>query len=141
VVPWYLDIDHATLSHQRQDEDKLVVTASLDEFNRVKKGVKKDGKAPLKFKKGACANCGATTHKKKDCVERPRKVGAKFSKKNIARDEHVQAIDPNLGYAGRHDRWRNYNPAQYVFNHHCFLFKTLGKFLGRLPPPTKMLYL
>jgi pre-mRNA-processing factor SLU7 len=36
---------------------------------------------------GACENCGAMTHKKKDCMERPRKLGAKFTGKNIARDE------------------------------------------------------
>ncbi len=29
-----------------------------------------------KFRKGACKNCGAMTHKEKDCVDRPRKVGA-----------------------------------------------------------------
>ncbi len=29
-----------------------------------------------KFRKGACKNCGAMTHTEKDCVERPRKVGA-----------------------------------------------------------------
>jgi len=113
VVPWYLNIDHATLKHQRQDDDKIERTAPLDEFNRVRKGVKKEQKAPRKFKKGACENCGATTHKKKHCVERPRKHSAKQTKSNIARDEFIQELDPNLGYAGRHDRWRNYNPAQY----------------------------
>ena len=31
-----------------------------------------------KFRKGACSNCGAMTHKTKDCCERPRKKGAKW---------------------------------------------------------------
>ena len=29
------------------------------------------------------------THKKKDCVNRPRKVGARFSNKDIAPDEYI----------------------------------------------------
>lgn len=39
---------------------------------------------------GACENCGALTHSKKECVERPRKVGARWSNQDIAPDEYVQ---------------------------------------------------
>lgn len=52
------------------------------------------------------------THKKKDCLERPRKVGAKFNNANIAADEFVQ---PELSrdFDGKRDRWAGYDPAQH----------------------------
>lgn len=52
------------------------------------------------------------THKKKDCFERPRKVGANFNSINIAPDEHVQ---PDLvqDFDGKRDRWAGYDPSQH----------------------------
>jgi pre-mRNA-processing factor SLU7 len=40
-----------------------------------------------KFRKGACENCGALTHGKKDCFSRPRKIGAKHNAEDIQADE------------------------------------------------------
>lgn len=52
------------------------------------------------------------THKKKDCLERPRKVGAKYTSDDIAPDEHSQ---PNLqlDYEGKRDRWNGYDPKMH----------------------------
>jgi pre-mRNA-processing factor SLU7 len=44
------------------------------------------------------------THKRKDCVERPRRTGARFTGSDFAPDEYVQA-DINLSYDGKRDRW------------------------------------
>ena len=43
------------------------------------------------------------THKKRDCLERPRKIGAKYTNANFAPDEFVQ---PNLSltFDGKRDR-------------------------------------
>ena len=41
------------------------------------------------FRKGACENCGAMTHKVRDCLERPRARKAKLTGKHIAADEAV----------------------------------------------------
>lgn len=52
------------------------------------------------------------THKKKDCLERPRKVGAKFTNAAICYDEFVQ---PNLNhdFDGKRDRWAGYDPKSH----------------------------
>lgn len=72
---------------------------------------KKIGPAATKFRKGACENCGAMTHKKKDCLSRPRKAGAKFTGKNIEADEVIQ--DVQLGFDAKRDRWNGYDASQF----------------------------
>jgi pre-mRNA-processing factor SLU7 len=72
---------------------------------------KKVGPAATKFRKGACENCGAMTHKKKDCLSRPRKAGAKFTGKNIEADEVIQ--DVQLGFDAKRDRWNGYDASHF----------------------------
>jgi hypothetical protein len=72
---------------------------------------KKLAPAATKFRKGACENCGAMTHKKKDCLSRPRKEGAKWTGRNIEADEVVQ--DVQLGWDAKRDRWNGYEAEDY----------------------------
>ena len=51
------------------------------------------GPAATKYRKGACKNCGAMTHTPKDCLERPRKLGAKYTGKDIQADEIIRSFD------------------------------------------------
>lgn len=51
------------------------------------------------------------THDAKSCVERPRKLGAKFSGRNIKADEHIG--DVAVDYAGKHDPYARYNADDY----------------------------
>ena len=44
------------------------------------------------------------THKRKDCVERPRSTGARFTGTNFAPDEYVQS-GIQLSWDGKRDRW------------------------------------
>ena len=69
------------------------------------------GPAAKKYRKGACENCGAMTHQKRDCLERPRKKGAKFTNKDIQADEIIQ--DVPAGYDAKRDRWNGYDPAEH----------------------------
>jgi pre-mRNA-processing factor SLU7 len=77
------------------------------------------GPRVTKFRKGACTNCGAITHDSKSnpqlkvivnsniaCLERPRKIGAKYSKSNFGRDEIIE--DFEFDYDGKRDRWNGY---------------------------------
>ncbi|CAH1784981.1 unnamed protein product [Owenia fusiformis] len=103
-APWYIGAEQATLRHQRSstsEHKKASEYAKMGEW--FKKGIK-EGPVATKFRKGACENCGAMTHKKKDCLERPRKVGAKFTGSGIAPDEHIQA-DLKFDYDGKRDHW------------------------------------
>ena len=79
-APWYLDPKGPTLSHQRPQEEKQSKFSSIQEW--YPKGAAST-KVATKYRKGACENCGAVTHKKKDCLERPRKIGAKYSQSNF----------------------------------------------------------
>ncbi|KAL1461707.1 hypothetical protein WDU94_013579 [Cyamophila willieti] len=108
-APWYFGSRGPTLQHQRIQPDQEKEKPSLDEW--YKRGVDTTSQAK-KFRKGACENCGAMTHKKKDCLERPRKVLAKYSSALIACDEFVQ---PNLiqDYDSKRDRWAGYDPSNH----------------------------
>ncbi|XP_078486903.1 zinc finger protein (CCHC)-12 [Ciona intestinalis] len=110
TVPWYVDpSQRASLKHQRCQPEKQVEFNKMNDWYR--RGVA-DKPIATKFRKGACANCGAMTHKKRDCLERPRRVGAKYTGEEIAPDEHLQP-DLNLDFDGKRDRWNGYNPNQH----------------------------
>lgn len=68
--------------------------------------------AAQRFRKGACENCGAMTHKTKECLERPRRLGARWTGQDIQPDEYVQ--EAALDFEGKRDRWAGYNADEYV---------------------------
>ncbi|CAG4974705.1 unnamed protein product [Parnassius apollo] len=108
-APWYYGTSGPTLKHQRPQADREGQFTKLDTY--YNKGVDTT-KLATKYRKGACENCGAMTHKKKDCLERPRKIGAKFTNAAIAPDEFNQP-NLNLSYDGKRDRWNGYDPEQH----------------------------
>ncbi|KAF8650438.1 hypothetical protein AX16_005241 [Volvariella volvacea WC 439] len=107
-APWYLDTGAPSLSHQRRQEDHSSSKNNLDSW--YDRGAKA-GPAAKKYRKGACENCGAMTHKKQDCLERPRRRGAKFTNKDIQADDIIQEVAD--GYDAKRDRWNGYDPAEY----------------------------
>ncbi|UJR09489.1 hypothetical protein I4U23_013727 [Adineta vaga] len=101
-VPWYVTYDHAkpTLKHQRIHPEKSKEYDTLNDWYARGHA----DKIATRYRAGACENCGAMTHKRKDCVERPRRLGARFTGTDFAPDEYVQP-DINLSYDGKRDRW------------------------------------
>ena len=117
VAPWYISTGSApSLKHQKaplynDDPNKL--------NHRFDRGAKQSTRATT-FRKGACTNCGALSHALRDCLERPRKVGAKFTGKDIAHDEVIHddraALNGMEGmgdYDAKRDRWDGYDPKNH----------------------------
>ena len=105
--PFYLesaDSENDYLEHQR------LQTSTPDQTKWYDRG-KRLGPAATKFRKGACENCGALTHKTKDCLSRPRAKGARWTGKDIQADEVVQDVE--LGWDAKRDRWNGYDAEQY----------------------------
>lgn len=105
--PFYLesaDSENDYLEHQR------LQTSTPDQSKWYDRG-KRLGPAATKFRKGACENCGALTHKTKECLSRPRAKGARWTGKAIQADEVVQDVE--LGWDAKRDRWNGYDAEQY----------------------------
>ncbi|KAI4152387.1 MAG: hypothetical protein L6R39_001839 [Caloplaca ligustica] len=105
--PFYLegpDSQNDYLEHQR------LQNALPDQSKWYDRG-KRLGPAATKFRKGACENCGAMTHKTKECLNRPRAKGARWTGKNIQADEVVQNVE--LGWDAKRDRWNGYDATEY----------------------------
>ncbi|SMQ56249.1 unnamed protein product [Zymoseptoria tritici ST99CH_3D7] len=111
--PFYIDDATASdadyLEHQRlQSENTTDTLANADWYAR---GSKK-GPAATKYRKGACENCGSMSHTAKDCLQRKRKAGAKWTGRNIAADEVVK--DVKLGWDAKRDRWNGFEAEEYA---------------------------
>ncbi|XP_057475093.1 pre-mRNA-splicing factor SLU7-like [Actinidia eriantha] len=105
-APWYLNAERPSLKHQRKWKSDPNYTKSW--YDRGAKIYQAE-----KYRKGACENCGAMTHTTKSCMDRPRKVGAKWTDKNIAPDEKIETFE--LDYDGKRDRWNGYDAASYAY--------------------------
>jgi len=107
TAPWYLNQHHPSLKHQKDWREK-----PKDEMSKwYERGAKVN--QSKKYRKGACENCGAITHKTKDCMERPRQKGAKLTGKFIAPDEKIEEVELKT-FDGKRDRWNGYDGSDYA---------------------------
>ena len=107
-VPWYLGNDNQSESSMEHHKGVNRPVLESSEVSTVKGSL---GDVKRKFEKGACENCGSKSHKRKDCLERPRKILAKFSNEKLASDD----INPNdidrSTFEGKRDRWRDFDAS------------------------------
>ncbi|POW07267.1 hypothetical protein PSHT_10010 [Puccinia striiformis] len=107
-APWYMNTGVPSLKHQKGKEYNAD-PAKLKE--QVSRGIKVH--ATNKYRKGACTNCGAMSHQVIDCLDRPRKKGAKWSNKDIAPDELVLGSKDEEDWDAKRDRWDGYDPSEH----------------------------
>lgn len=117
-VPWYLGDSGPTLKHHNvQKFDHFLSLSETDKIINDRLKQKANSEKSVQFRKGACRNCGAMSHKEKDCVERPRssRKAAWKSGLDIVQDE--VALDlTNFGkvsYDAKRDQWNGYDPVEY----------------------------
>ncbi|KAL5604419.1 hypothetical protein BROUX41_002391 [Berkeleyomyces rouxiae] len=103
--PFYAENDTSAdyLGHQRLQKK--------DEDSKWYERGKRAAPAATKYRKGACENCGAMTHKAKDCLSRPRARGAKWTGRDIQADELLH--DVKLGWDAKRDRWNGFDPKDF----------------------------
>ncbi|KAJ0397760.1 hypothetical protein ATCC90586_005148 [Pythium insidiosum] len=103
-----------------QNKSHLLSIHEADELyarGRKKSVAGEDRAAPRRWRKGACKNCGAMSHKTTECVERPRKVGAWKTNRDLAADEVLVDVRSQqfgkLAFDAKRDQWLGYDPKEH----------------------------
>ncbi|KAI5850312.1 Pre-mRNA splicing Prp18-interacting factor-domain-containing protein [Morchella snyderi] len=106
--PFYVDdnTEGDYLEHQRLQKPAADTLSTQKWYDRGAKTTR-----ATKYRKGACTNCGAMTHITKDCLSRPRKLGARWTGEDIQPDEAIQTLE--LGWDGKRDRWNGYDAREH----------------------------
>ena len=115
-APWYLQQEAGSgLAHQRRGGVTGASHAPADQSIAALEGHYKRGLTAGRaavFRKGACQNCGSMTHKEKECTDRPRKVGARYTNADIRSDEVLPA-SLKLGWDAKRDAYAGYDAAEH----------------------------
>eukprot|EP01039_Chlorochromonas_danica_P005136 gene5136-5643_t len=120
-VPWYLGNHGPTLKHHNiQKSDHILTLTETDELVSRKLEAQQLARHTAQktvYKKGACKNCGAMTHKEKDCMERPRSLKKTAWKTgiDISADDVILKMENygKMSYAAKRDSWTGYDAKEY----------------------------
>lgn len=114
-APWYVAQDGPSLKHQRNHNE---TNRNYDPIDKWLPRAQFKGPAATKYRRGACKNCGALTHTEKECLERPRRRGAKLTGTDIRPDEVTDHV--NFDFQGKRDRWNGYDINNFTNVHDRF---------------------
>ncbi|KAE9211028.1 Pre-mRNA-splicing factor [Phytophthora fragariae] len=119
--PWYLGDSGPSLKHQTlQHQAHLLSIHEADELYLKGRQQQQHASAgrQRKWRKGACKNCGAMSHQTRECVERPRKVGAWKTHKDLKSDDAVLDVRSEkfgkLAFDAKRDQWLGYDPKEHA---------------------------
>ncbi|RMX63652.1 hypothetical protein DD238_007041 [Peronospora effusa] len=122
--PWYLGDSGPSLKHQtlQREAHLLSIHEADDLYIKGRKNYvavePSAGNRQRKWRKGACKNCGAMTHKTNECVDRPRKVGAWKTNKNLQHDDVIVDVRSEkfgkLAFDAKRDQWLGYDPKEHA---------------------------
>lgn len=115
-APWYLQQEAGSgLAHQRRGGVAGASHAPVDQSISALEGLYRRGATSSRatvFRKGACQNCGSMTHKEKECTDRPRKIGARYTNADIKSDE-ILPTSVKLGWDAKRDAYAGYDAAEH----------------------------
>ena len=118
-VPWYLgkveenkDDKDASLDHQKnwKPAASSSLTASEQKSSTSTTSAQIDPSL-------VCENCGNKGHVRRDCLERPRKILAKYSEEEVVEEPQelpVAPPDQPTGFEAKRDRWEGFQPDDYT---------------------------
>ncbi|EEC09759.1 step II splicing factor Slu7, putative, partial [Ixodes scapularis] len=109
-APWYFGAKGPTLKHQRPQPEKQREFSQINDYYSRGEFV---SRRASKYRKGACENCGALTHKKKDCLEVIQHMQSLFIDSYICYAPCNYLPSLKLDYDGKRDRWNGFDPACY----------------------------
>lgn len=121
--PFYVaedsDLTHSTNASDTSKEDylkhqRLTQPTNPSSLSAERQWFLRGTRPPsaTKWREGACENCGAMGHKKKECLYRPRKVGAKWSGRDIMADDVAKKFN-FTGWDAKRDPWNSYDVSDY----------------------------
>eukprot|EP00817_Percolomonadidae_sp_ATCC50343_P004642 CAMPEP_0117423044 /NCGR_PEP_ID=MMETSP0758-20121206/3764_1 /TAXON_ID=63605 /ORGANISM="Percolomonas cosmopolitus, Strain AE-1 (ATCC 50343)" /LENGTH=400 /DNA_ID=CAMNT_0005206031 /DNA_START=113 /DNA_END=1312 /DNA_ORIENTATION=- len=116
-APFYVAQDVPSMKHQYFTNEEKKKQPKIGFNDRFKRGgsLLASKKKATHYRRGACKNCGATGHKAKDCLDRPRRRGAKITGKVSSHDYKKAEYDEReLTYDASRDSWANYDPSSYL---------------------------
>lgn len=94
------------------DHRKVVV---LEQQKPKKLSWKVGKRKATKSTKATCTNCGGSSHTRADCLEKPRKIAAKYRKEDdqIASTIEIRDDDALESYDAKRDNYFGYDPATW----------------------------